>query len=334
MFSRYIRTFLVALLTISALAACGRTAVPQPAPEPTAVSQETAEINEAIEAVEDLQEITENPLGGSSEEIEPFELPLDAALPRSVTYANLEWTVTEATIDNTKISLFQTDKRTDEYHAAHITLEVKNPLIGYMSLDSGLLRLRMGGEMYEPDESRPLDMPRGGEDRESHLVFRVPLDATWQGAALVIAESGKVPAELVLDGPAPEREFPMALGSGATATTQETDYKIMSAVLGLDYRGKRIEEGKRYLALTMRVTFNGQPNLAVTGENFRLLVDGAPMAPIDSIIEVIDPNSFKEGEVVFEIPASVTQAALQVGETAQGETAQIPLDLAAAMASR
>jgi hypothetical protein len=99
--------------------------------------------------------------------------------------------------------------------------------------------------------------------------------------------------------------------------------------LGLDYRGKRIAEGNRYLALTMRVTFNGKPNQAVTGDNFRLMVDSAPVAPIDSMLEVVDANSAKDGEaVVFEIPANAGNLALQIGEAGAGETAQIPLDMA------
>jgi hypothetical protein len=52
------------------------------------------------------------------------------------------------------------------------------------------------------------------------------------------------------------------------------------------------------------------------------------------MMEVVAPNSSQEGMVVFEIPASATDAMLQVGEAGQGETAKIPLDLAMATASK
>jgi hypothetical protein len=84
----------------------------------------------------------------------------------------------------------------------------------------------------------------------------------------------------------------------------------------------------------MRVRYNGTANLPVSKDNFRLLIDDAPMAPIDSMMEVVAPNSSKDGKVVFEIPASTTSATLQVGEVGGGEMAKIPLDLAAAMASK
>src|SRR5262249_40550994 len=245
------------------------------------------------------------------------------------------WAITEAVIDNTVISLFDSNKRTEAYRAARITLRIKNPLSRYASIDRDIVRLRLGdGKLYQPDDSTPVDLPAGNAETTTKLAVRVPADATWQGAALVIGEAHKEPAELALEGPAPKQAFPAELPGGATATAQKTNYSVVSAVLDLDYNGERIVQGKRFLALTMRVTFNGQPNLGVTNNNFRLLVDGAPMAPISSMTEVVDANSSKDGEVVFEVPASATKAMLQVGEAGQGETAKIPLDLLATAASR
>jgi hypothetical protein len=330
MLSRYLRTFLLIVLASSALAACGKTSPSPEVSQATAVSQVVEQIGETLPAVD------ENPVvNPSSKEIAPFSLPLDSDLPRGVMYASMDWSVTQATIDNTVISLFASDKRTDKYRAARITLRINNPLSRYASIDSNIMQLRLAdGKMYKPDDSRPLDLPAGNEATESNLVFRVPADATWQGAALVIREAQKEPAELPLEGPAPKPAFPAALPGGAAASAQKTDYRIVEAGIDLDHRGKRIAEGKRFLAITMRVTYNGKVNLAVSKDNFRLLIDDAPMAPIDSMMEVVDPNSSKDGEVIFEIPASATSATLQVGEAGQGETANIPLDLAATVASK
>jgi hypothetical protein len=330
MLSRYAWKYLPIALLVSASTACGQFGSSRPAEQPTAVSQEVAPTREALPAID------ENPPSGSSRaDIAPFKLPLDAPLPRGVAYASMDWSITEAVIDNTVISLFGSDKRTDDYRAARITLRIKNPLSRYASIDRDLVRLRLGdGKLYQPDDSTPVDLPEGNAETATKLAFRIPADATWQDAALVIGEAHKEPAELALEGPAPKQAFPAELPSGATATAQKTDYRVVSAALDLDYDGKRIAHGKRFLALTMRITFNGQPNLAVTNGNFRLLVDGAPMAPITSMIEVVDANSAKDGEVVFEVPASATKATLQVGEAGQGETAKIPLDLAATAGSR
>jgi len=330
MLPRYLRTFLLIALLASALTACGKSSSSPAASQVTAVSQAIEQIGETLPIVD------ENPIATpSSQEIAPFSLPLEAELPRRVTYASMDWSVTQATIDNTVISLFDSDKRTDKYRAARITLRINNPLSRYASIDSNIMQLRLGdGKLYKPDDSQPLDLPEGNEATESKLVFHVPADATWQGAALVIRETHKEPAELLLDGPAPKPAFPAALPGGAAASAQKTDYNILEAALDLDHRGERIAEGKRFLAITMRVIYNGKVNLAVSGDNFRLLIDDAPMAPIDSMIEVVDANSSKDGTVVFEIPAGATGATLQVGEASQGETAKIPLDLATAVASK
>jgi hypothetical protein len=65
-----------------------------------------------------------------------------------------------------------------------------------------------------------------------------------------------------------------------------------------------------------------------------LLIDNAPMAPIDSMMEVVAANSSKDGKVVFEIPSGATSATLQVGQVGQGETTKIPLDLVMTVASK
>ena len=70
--------------------------------------------------------------------------------------------------------------------------------------------------------------------------------------------------------------------------------------------------------------------LAVTSDKFRLVLDGVPLAPEAAMAEVVAPNSAKEGEVVFVVPAAVTSAELRVGE--RNETATMPLDLQAARA--
>ena len=63
------------------------------------------------------------------------------------------------------------------------------------------------------------------------------------------------------------------------------------------------------------------------GASFRLLVDGVPLAPNNSLNELVESNSGKEGVVEFVIPDTVHDVGLQVGEVGEGKPAlPIPLN--------
>jgi hypothetical protein len=55
------------------------------------------------------------------------------------------------------------------------------------------------------------------------------------------------------------------------------------------------------------------------------LVDDVPRAPTNLLNEVVDGESAKEGDVIFEVPAAVKDVVLQV--SAGDEKSRVPLKL-------
>jgi len=54
-------------------------------------------------------------------------------------------------------------------------------------------------------------------------------------------------------------------------------------------------------------------------------VDGVPRAPTNFLDEVVEPDSAKEGDVVFELPLAVKDVVLQI--SSGEEKSRIPLTL-------
>jgi hypothetical protein len=84
------------------------------------------------------------------------------------------------------------------------------------------------------------------------------------------------------------------------------------------------------LSFKMRVKNVGAQNDAVVSSDlFRLLVDDVPLAPTRSPIEALSFQASLDGDVMFVMPGTATNAILQIG-TVGAETAKVPVDLSAA----
>jgi hypothetical protein len=104
-------------------------------------------------------------------------------------------------------------------------------------------------------------------------------------------------------------------------------YRILSARL------EPYNAEKDALRFTIRCTNKGAYPMNFWDRSFRLLVDNVPRAPISGLNDIVDGQSAKEGDVVFEVPTGEDKVVLQISApTASGtdETTEIPLDLAAA----
>jgi hypothetical protein len=316
---------LVSGILLGSLVACGASQMPTPVDKITQIQQDI-EDGGMMAATATTVETSEPMPSSQGDDIAPFMLPIKAPLPRSIHYAGLEWIVQKAMIDNTRISLFgDSDKRTDDYRVARISMMVKNPLSGYADLDSDLVKLKLGEQIYEHDETGMLELPRGNAQAESRLIFRLPVDATWEGAQLMFSEPNKVPAMIPLDGEMPAPAYPMKLMLDGDATVDDVTYTMMSGMLDLDLHDMRAEQGQRFLKLQVRVQNNsmGGGGMALTGDYFRLMVDGAPRAPVDAPIELVKPGSAYDAVVVFSVPETLASAELMVGEGKT--TARLPL---------
>jgi hypothetical protein len=86
-----------------------------------------------------------------------------------------------------------------------------------------------------------------------------------------------------------------------------------------------IDAERRSLKFLVRHLNAGRYDANFWSSSYRLIVDGVPRAPTNLLDEVVAGNSAKEGEVVFEVPVSAKDVALQIsfGE----EASRLPFKL-------
>jgi hypothetical protein len=267
---------------------------------------------------------------GATAAASPLERPLQLSEPRTMKYANLQFTLTKAVISNRVTNDQPQDKA--NLALADLTFSVVNTLKDGVAIRSALWQLKLGdGSVYKlpyEDDLAPRDT------KERMISFRVSPSSEWKGAQVSLDEQDKEPATVVLDGPAPPQQYPVKLASGGEATTKEPmmTYTILGASVDVDSAGQRAALGKRYLNLSVRVA-NKEP--AGSGGNFlpeffRLMIDGAPSAPENvSDNNIINGQSSQDITMSFVIPESATKVELEVGKPDMQQTARIPIVLRA-----
>jgi hypothetical protein len=269
-----------------------------------------------------------NDNGGSTATATPFERPLQLTEPRTLTYANLQYTLTKAVISNRVAN----DQPQDNANLAlaDLTFSVVNTLKDGVSIRSAIWQLKLGdGSVYK----RPYEDNFAPRDTKERMIsFRVPPSAEWKGAQLTLDEQDKEPATLALDGPAQPQQYPTKLASGDETTTKEPvmTYTILGAAVDVDGAGQRVALGKRYLNLSVRVANKeaGGGGGVYLPEFFRLMIDGVPSAPENmSENNIANGQSSQDVTLSFVIPASATKVELEVGRPEIQQTARIPIAL-------
>jgi hypothetical protein len=264
--------------------------------------------------------------GSATAKASPFERPLQLTGPRTLSYANLQFTLTKAVISD-RVANDQPQDNTN-LALADLTFTVVNTLKDGVAIRSALWQLKLGdGSVYkQPYEDN--FAPRDTKDRM--ISFRVPPSAEWKGAQITLDEQDKQPATLALDGPTQPQQYPDKLASGAETTTKEPvmTYTILAAAVDVDGAGQRVALGKRYLNLSVRVTNKESGGGgAFLPEFFRLIVDGNPSAPENMDNSVVNGQSSQEVTMSFVVPEGATKVELEVGKPAIQETARIPIAL-------
>jgi hypothetical protein len=266
--------------------------------------------------------------GGATATASPFERPLQLTEPRTLKYANLQYTLTKAVISNRVAN----DQPQDNANLAlaDITFSVVNTLKNGVGIRSGMWQLKLGdGSVYK----RPYEDNLAPRDTKERMIsFRVPTGAQWNGAKLTLDEQDKEPATLALDGPAQPQQYPAKLASGAETTTKEPvmTYTILGATMDVDGAGQRAALGKRYLNLSVRVANKeaGGGGGVFLPEFFRLMIDGNPSAPENmSDNNIVNGQSSQDVTLSFVIPESATKVELEVGKPDIQQTARIPIVL-------
>jgi hypothetical protein len=68
------------------------------------------------------------------------------------------------------------------------------------------------------------------------------------------------------------------------------------------------------VSITVGLNFKGILNDLLTNDDFRLIAPElkGPMAPVNTLIELVDPKSYKEGEIKFELDSAIKKFTIQV----------------------
>jgi len=84
------------------------------------------------------------------------------------------------------------------------------------------------------------------------------------------------------------------------------DYTIESAEI------EPVDLERRSLRFSVRFVNGGRYPSNFWSSSFRLIVDGVPRAPTNSLNEVVPADSGKDGDVIFEVPAGTRDVVLQI----------------------
>ena len=86
-----------------------------------------------------------------------------------------------------------------------------------------------------------------------------------------------------------------------------------------------LDQERRALKFVVRYTNGGRYPANFWSASYRLIVDDVPRAPTNFLDELVEPDSAKEGDVVFELPVSVKNVVLQI--SSGEEKSRIPFKL-------
>jgi hypothetical protein len=280
-------------------------------------------------------------------------LPAAAILPRSMSYAMLDWTVTDAVITNqdpasyvvgmpgpptaTTSLIVDFDIRNDDVHVSFasttVRLEVALP-------DGTVVR---GTELIR-SSAPPVSSVEG------RYAFEVPAGTAFEGLRLRIEDPGRVPsADLPLSGPAPEAEVDASIEVHVEKRIPiagiDMRWTVDRVLVGNDWplpigftggtlvAGARAEIGFRWFGIVARVDVGRCACkggvLDQTG-SARLLVDGLPYAAAaaESSSLILNTSTYSDVMLVFAIPSAAQSVTLQVGPLEKpGQQATLALDL-------
>lgn len=218
---------------------------------------------------------------------------LEATLPRSATFAGVEFTVLAAEITNIPPLSLTGQPTPGPNLIARVELSARNlgpDDSGYaFNNEAFWLRTYSGQRITASDETGlHVDLRlAAGESRDAELYYFVPREDSLLGAALLIGHPPDAQAFLPLTGNQVAPAYPMELeASGSDAARAgPIEWRVESAMLGLDLppgvccpeTGQRADETERFLTLALRGTVDGSQygQASITSGEVELLVDGA-----------------------------------------------------------
>ena len=146
-------------------------------------------------------------------------------------------------------------------------------------------------------------------------------------------ETARIPIDLRLasrsgsDKPALSWRSPVELAATIEKRVGPLMFKLDGA--RLEHFGDALPPQPERLIVSFKIRIENvgqQYGAVVSGDLFRLLVDGVPLAPTKTPVEGLTLHAHVEGEVAFLMPGTASSAILQIGSVA-AETEKIPIDL-------
>ncbi len=256
----------------------------------------------------------------------PVVLKPTIQLPLSVHYADAKITLTDAEITDQMPDFTLINQPSPLY--AVLTFQLVNPNSYSVRFNNAVLSLKL--KTSDPI-NKNIDQYLNAQDSEKLTeVFNLPNGATWDGASLSLAEEGKEPALMSLDGPTAPTGFPVEIKAGqqASVNTPSLTYKVKSGTVDLDGRGVRADKGNEYLTLVVDATCTGIASCYVGPESFRVIEGDTPQAALylDPAAIAVGKDTTQSITLNFQIPANSQQVTFQVGESSK-DTVKITLDL-------
>lgn len=286
-----------------------------------------------------------------SEELAGFE-------SRSVTFANVEFTVTGVTVSNQTLRSYAEGGEPDiDTERAHAFLDITavNRMTATQTQGLGVeaFRLRLDGdEVPAADElaflSDLTSIIRPAASVDSFLAFPVPSGTDLSDAILLIGVAPDRTASLPLTGEVPPGPFPIEVdvsgsAEGVGPTNGGTiEFTVLGATLSEDRphehstspTGDRANEDELFLVVEVRAEkTSGRGSDLLGADAFRLLVDGVPRSPWDVATEPtgstetpsVDPGAAVDAWVAFMVPIDAVEFELQVGDLEEPGVIPLPL---------
>jgi hypothetical protein len=152
--------------------------------------------------------------------------------------------------------------------------------------------------------------------------------ANTQAEAVPPATTAVPPATTAV--PPPTTAAPVASAGAGISLPSGMDVRLAAGDVTLRILSARVEpfnREKRSLVLSVRHTNNSRYPQNFWAASYRLVIDGVPRAPTNGLNEVVQGESAKEGEVIFEVPVEAKQVVLRI--SAGDERTEIPFALPA-----
>lgn len=289
----------------------------------------------------------------AGDELELVERAVDEFSERSVTFANLTYTLLDATVTNADLRAYADGTAPEATAVTHLVLDVRvtNDSGRQLESDEDAIALELADRrvgLADPFLSDVTGFIGANQDVDGFLAFELDDDALSVGdAVLVLGVAPDRPARLPLTADVGDDPLPVARDLSGSADgvgptnggTLRFDLVGMRLFADLPHgdttspTGERADEGELFLQVHVRVTKTEGRGNDVLADAFRLDVDGAARPAFDvatapegsAATPTAEPDVTVDAWVLFTIDTSAESYTLLVGD-ADENPGSLPLD--------